>query len=362
MKILQITYNLRSGGAERFVVDLCNNLSKNDGNQVYLLATDDDSRQGNQHYLGSLSKKVKYICARASKGLSFKSLYRTYRIIKELKPDVVHAHCSILLLLFPALVFNKVRFVHTLHTLAENNTSHRKLKSIEKILYSKYIQAVTISNICNKSFVDYYGIDKVKCVPNGRDALIVTDKYPSVKDEIMRRKRSDRTPVFIHVATFYGPKNQQLLFDTFMRLENEREDFLLIVLGALYENCTHPYVANGKNVVIFGRKENVGDYMSCADFFVMSSIWEGLPLSLLEAMSMGVVPVCTPAGGIVDVISDGANGYLSPSFDTDDFYTTVKRALENPTNIKKEDIIECYNKNYTISICADKYFEVYKNV
>lgn len=360
MKILQITYNLRPGGAERFVVDLCNQFSLDDNNEVYLLAVNNDTNPKDKHYLSSLSKNVHYICAKSSKGLSFESIYRTYKIIKELKPDVVHAHCSILLLLLSALLNNGIKYVHTLHTLAEKNTSSSKLKFLEKILYSKFIQAVTISNICNNSFKNYYGMNNAVCIPNGREALVTTEKLTTVKEEIQKYKNNDNTPVFIHVATFSKPKNQQLLFDTFMKLEEEGKDFLLVVLGELYEKCTHPYKEKGKQVVLMGRRENVGDYMACSDFFVMSSIWEGLPLSLLEAMSMGVIPICTPAGGISDVIKDNVNGFLSDSFEQTDFYKTIIRAFDNSNKISKEDIKKCYIENYTMTGCAKKYLGVYK--
>lgn len=362
MKILEITYNLRPGGAERFIVDLCNNYSQDENNEVYLLAVNKDSGPKDKHYLSSLSKKVHYICANASKGLSIKGLFKIYKIIKELKPDVVHAHSSVLHLLLPSLFQRKIKYIHTLHTLAEKNTSHRKLKLIEKKLYNKYIQAVTISDICNKSFIDYYNSNNSICIPNGREALKTTELHSAISDEINNLKKNSNTPVFIHVATFLKPKNQQLLFDTFKKLEDEGKDFLLVVLGACYENCTHPYKENGKQIVIMGRKENVGDYMACADFFVMSSIWEGLPLSLLEAMSMGVIPICTPAGGIVDVIYNGTNGYLSPSFKLDDFYALIKGVLENPDKISKKDVIKCYEENYTMSICAEKYLDLYKKL
>lgn len=362
MKILEITYNLRPGGAERFIVDLCNNYSLDENNEVYLLAVNNDSGPKDKHYLSSLSKKVHYICANAPKGLSIKALLNVYKIINKLKPDVVHAHSSLLHLLLPSLLKKKIKYIHTLHTLAEKNTSHRKLKSLEKILYSKYVQAVTISNICNKSFVEYYNSDKSICIPNGREALKTTELHPAVAEEINKLKKNSNTPVFIHVATFLKPKNQQLLFDTFKKLEDEGKDFLLVVLGACYENCTHPYKENGKQIVIMGRKENVGDYMACADFFVMSSIWEGLPLSLLEAMSMGVVPICTPAGGIVDVIENGKNGYLSPSFEHSDFYALIKGVLDNPDKISKTDVTDCYKQNYTMAICAEKYLELYKKL
>ena len=83
-------------------------------------------------------------------------------------------------------------------------------------------------------------------------------------------------------------------------------NFLLIVLGDKYHHWTDK-LKGSQRICLLGLKENVGDYMAAADYYVMSSDWEGLPITLLEAMSMGVIPVSTPAGGVADVIKDGTN-------------------------------------------------------
>lgn len=77
-------------------------------------------------------------------------------------------------------------------------------------------------------------------------------------------------------------------------------------------------------------------------------------------MTMGAVPVCTPVGGIVNVIKDGENGILSNTIDESDYYEALKRFLslscEELSIMKKA--IESY-RPYRIEYCATKYIELY---
>ena len=80
MKIIQITFGLSSGGAERLVVDLSNELVKN--HEVTVLTLKDDNIDNNNFYLPELSKKVKYINAGIKKRLSIKEAFFLYKTIK----------------------------------------------------------------------------------------------------------------------------------------------------------------------------------------------------------------------------------------------------------------------------------------
>ena len=169
-------------------------------------------------------------------------------------------------------------------------------------------------------------------------------------------------PVFIHVARYAAQKNQKLLFSTFERLHNNGKKFLLIVIGANYEQSPYMHLNETDYIKILGAKQNVGDYLACANYFVLSSTYEGLPLSLLEAMSMGCIPVSTPAGGVVDVIRDGENGLLSPSFEENDFYSTIAKVFEKDFTIDSASIIKEYKENYTMEVCVNKYYDAYKKL
>lgn len=359
MKILQIIYNLASGGAERFVVDLCNELATKNNNEVHLLTTNDDAIRGNKHYHDLLSEKVVYHNIGAKSGFSLKSIIGVYKAINRIKPDIVHLHSNLVLFFLPAFLCKKTKLIHTLHNVAEKTVTIKQLKPIYKQLYKKRITPITISNVCNESYKEYYGLSNSICINNGRTPVSVTTSYNEIEKEVQGYLRQSDTPVYIHVARYAEQKNQKLLFDTFTRLHDEGEKFLLLVLGANFENSPYMELNKTDYIKILGAKQNVADYLACSDYFVLSSSWEGLPISLLEAMSIGCIPVSTPAGGVVDVIKNGKNGLLCQSFDEEEFYKTVKSTFTNKKSIQKSDIIDDYNKNYTMEVCASKYYKVY---
>lgn len=358
MKIIQLSYSLASGGGERFVVDLCNRLAENHKNEVILLTTDDDRIPKNVHYLADVSPKVRFINLHCSSGFAFKSFWGVCRVIRKEKPDVVHAHCNLLLLLLPALFFHRVMFVHTLHNLAEVCLQFKWMKGLYRWLYRHRIQPITISKTCQQSYINLYGDKRAICITNGREPFVSTGNWPS---DVLFLKESV-SPVFIHVARCNPQKNQPRLFRAFDRLEAEGVKFHLLVLGLGYEDEWLPRYKNNHYIHILGVRKNVADYMALADFFVLSSDFEGLPLSLLEAMSMGVVPVCTPAGGVVDVLENGKNGYCSSSFADDDFYKSIKQALNERGKLNKDIIKKDYEDNYSMKVCSQKYYNVYEKI
>lgn len=361
MKILQIIYTLKQGGGERFVIDMCNELSKNKANKVFLLTTNANS-ENNRHYLNTLSKSVQFENIGAKKGLTFKSIMGIYKAIKEIKPDIVHIHCSPVLIYLPAILYKKAKYIYTIHTLTEKAISFKWLKGFQKWLFKKHIQPITISNICQESYKRFYKQDNAICITNGRAALAITAEAESVKKKIEGYKKSKNTPVFIHVARYAKPKNQELLFNAFNKLHNDGKDFLLLVIGADFENSPYMHLNDTDYIKILGTKQNVGDYLACANYFVLSSTYEGLPLSLLEAMSMGCIPISTPAGGVIDVIRDGENGLLCPTFEETDFCNTIAKVFDKNFSIEKEHIIKEYKENYTIEACADSYYRIYKEL
>lgn len=354
MKIVQLSYSLSSGGAERFVVDLSNYLSNIKDVEIILLTTDDDKIIKNTHYLSELSPKVKYINLHCSGGLHPKSFWRVYKAIKEIKPDIVHAHCNLILIYLPALFLRKIKFVHTLHNLADICLKYKWCKFINKSLYKKRVLPITISEICRKSFIKLYKTQDVTCIMNGRNELIPSGHMPIDIPFVQ-----DKVPVFIHVARCTTQKNQTRLFYAFDKLMHEGVKFHLIVLGSGYENNWMIKYKNNSQIHILGERKNVADYMVAADFFILSSDYEGLPLTLLEAMSMGVVPISTPAGGVIDVIKDGKNGYLTQNFDDNELYIKIKQALNERGKIKKELIIKEYGNSFSMNICANKYYNKY---
>ena len=275
-------------------------------------------------------------------------------------PDVVHLHANILLLLLPVLFCQKVNYVHTIHTLVTRQYPNGIIKRIANWLYRKgKVIPVTISQECHESYKECFGRQEDILITNGREALKTTEKLLSVKKELSDIGVRQGTPVFLHVARHHPVKNHDRMFKTFQRLSNEGIDYQLIVIGDHYDVYEKQF--NGhKQIHLIGARTNIGDYMSFADFFVLTSDKEGLPLSLLEAMSMGVIPVCTPAGGIKDVLRNGENGFMAKEVSDESFYQVVKQALYEGSKISRNSIIKEYKEKYSMEVCAKHYMDIYK--
>lgn len=362
MKILEIMYSLSAGGAERFVVDISNELSKNSSHEVMLATIVDDSIANNKHYYNELLPSVHYKCLMCKRGLSVESIVKTNKLIQEICPDIVHMHCNTSLLYIPSLINRKVHYVYTFHNVVDK-CYKLKIQKYINLVYLKYnlFQPVTISKLCQKSYVDFYHLNNAICINNGRSRPKL-ELLNKVANSINSFKRYSDDKIFVHIARCAPQKNQQLLFDTFLRLANEGQHFQLLIIGDGYENSEFYRLRNNPVFHFLGVKQNVGDYLSVSDFFVLSSLYEGLPLSLLEAMSLGCIPISTPVGGVPDVITDGVNGFLSRSISETDFYDVIKKAMILSDTISKEQVIKSYEANFSMKVCAAQYESLFESM
>lgn len=356
MKILQIIYSLCSGGAERFVVDLSNRLAVNPDNEVVLLTVNSLNNPKAAHYLPDVSPKVK-VQSLNGEGLTLSTLMGIYKTIKREHPDIVHLHSNIVLIYLSVFLGVRTKYVHTLHSLAHKCLAWGWCKPINRWLYGNKVKAVTISQECQDSFLTLYGNQYDTMITNGREKIETTPALPEVRKELDAVLKPG-APVFINVARCHPAKNHPVLFETFERLTAEGSNCQLLVVGAHHEANAEKY-RNHPNIHIIGERRNVADYLACADYFILSSGYEGLPLTLLEAMSMGCVPICTPAGGIKNVIRNGENGFLAKGFESADLYASIKEALQNASTINRDAIIREYEKDYSMKTCAEKYFDIY---
>lgn len=102
--------------------------------------------------------------------------------------------------------------------------------------------------------------------------------------------------------------------------------------------------------------------MSGCDAMCLLSKWEGLPVVLLESLAVGCIPVCSPVGGVPDIVHDGVNGLLSRGGGENDIYDVISRFL----TLSKEEI-ETISENckrsfekYEIQNTCAKYLEAYR--
>jgi glycosyltransferase involved in cell wall biosynthesis len=363
MKILHVIPNLHTGGGEKICIELCNELARDKNNEVTLCSLKPLS-EDQQIMYNKISKDVNFFTL-DKKGKSLSIFFKTIKLIKSVNPDVVHTHLRAIHFSALGIILTGKPNVHTLPTLADKEAPGIIIK-LYKVLY-KYFNfdpvsmGVRVFNSCKKVYGD-------KCKSNidiGTIPLEKTEKFDEVKSTIDGYRKDENTKVFVSIGRLYNVKNQLLLIESFMKLLEEGYYAHRVIKGsnnfvAEYGKKCEKLVAGNERIHIVGEKSNVSDYLLNADALCFSSIYEGLPMSIVEAMSIGLPTISTPVGGIPDLIEEGVNGYLSPDMSSDNYKELFKKIIEGE-KLNSEKIKDIYNEQYSIEMCAKKYLEVYKS-
>lgn len=355
MRILHILYGFGCGGAERFVADL-SNAQHAAGHDVSVCIIR-PANPGSTFCTRFLDDEIPFASLDITSGITIRKMAKVKRYIDAAQPDIVHCHHNVMPYVCFAALSGSGKFIHTIHSEGFRAAGGRADRLISKFLYRTLkVVPVAISDVCADSFNEVFGM-KPTVIVNGRSVDENTDRLQSVRDFINGTKRDENTVVFLHVARFHEVKNQNALFEAFTMLEKRGVNCSLIVLGDGFE--TSGLLDNlPDNVHYVGAVANVADYLACCDAFCLSSFSEGLPISLLEALSFGLTSVCTPVGGMKDVILDGKTGYLSSGVSSEEFAVALERAYTGL--IDKDVIMRYYLENFSIESCSSKYMDIYE--
>lgn len=157
MKIIQIIYSLCPGGAEKFVVDLSNQLATmgHDVTLCMLRDVTDESLTFNKQFLQS---NVKLHSMKFSRGFSWGKCRSVEKYIQNERPDVVHCHLNVIPYVYRlALCCKKIKFFHTLHSVASNTGGTGLQYQLNRLFYNhNWIRPICISKLCKDSYEDYY--------------------------------------------------------------------------------------------------------------------------------------------------------------------------------------------------------------
>ncbi len=360
MNILQVISTLNSGGAERFTVDLSNQLARNNKVTVVVLERIDPG----WFLLKELHSDIKVISLNKTEGFSLKASAELFNIIKNNNIEIVHTHLTGIHYVIVAAMLQrrKITFVHTVHNTAKAEARSRKGILIRKMLFScKFVYPVTISDDSHESFVQFYKTG-ARLICNGRNRPEIKGDEDAATD-IRKARVTENTRILLNVASIQASKNQLLLAKCVQRLVGEGYDVSLLIIG----RKVYPEIVEeiGKldcsRIFILGEKSNPVEYMALADAFCLSSLYEGMPISVIEAFSAGLIPVCTPAGGVADMIRDGYNGILSTGFTEDDYYRALKQFIdmEACTLEEMKNNAEKSYEVYSMEVCAGSYQKLY---
>lgn len=364
-KIAHIIGSLERGGAERFVVDLCNELAEDAQNEVYLISFFDNDPDTT--FVTEISDKVNYLSFFKERGFSLRVLVALTNWLVAQKIQIVHSHLNALEYLMPyRLKKTNTRFFHTIHSTAEAECPGFFIKSLRKTLYKRnLITPIVVSKDGRESFRKYYGLDNDIVIENGRPYLTLTNEYPKL---VSKYKKDHAAFLLIHVGRIIKVKNQRLLIEAVQKFNaGEEQKCRLLIIGevrdeSLYEKLLE-LTQDDQYIEFLGGKDNIADYLNIADFFCLSSFYEGMPISLIEALSVGCISICTRVGGIKNMINHRDTGFLSEDDSIESYYQAIKEAVfyQDKPKIRENSKNE-FRLKYHIGASGKRHTQVYNMV
>lgn len=259
------------------------------------------------------------------------SFLRMLRFFRQQRPDIVHTHhvYELIYAVVPAIL-SGARIIHTEH---EYYSLLGKKTLILRCL-SHFCYAVTsVSEEVTDFLADTVKVsrDKLHTITNGIDI----DKF-SGKSQLSRHSIGvdDSSFVIGIVARVEPEKNIETLIKAFAELSRQRPDAALVIVGdgsqrtALEELARELNVQ--QNVHFLGVRLDIADVVALFDVFALPSHREGLPISLLEAMSCGKPVVSSDVGSISSVIFPGENGFLIEPDDVGMLATYLMNLMDDP--------------------------------
>ncbi len=219
------------------------------------------------------------------------------KIFENEKYDIVHTHQNFrgALTIYEAWKYKiPVRIVHSHRA---NAPESFKVKILRKMITPFIKRMSTDWWACGKAAAIWmfgqraFETNKVHILNNAIDVLKF-DYNEAIRNEYRKKLNVENNFVIGMVGRFYMPKNHAFLVKLFEKLHNQNPNarLLLVGEGELQEDIIKMVKElNLTNYVIFtGAKKNVSDYLQAMDVFVLTSIFEGLPVVLVEAQSAGL--------------------------------------------------------------------------
>ncbi len=234
------------------------------------------------------------------------------KIFTDERPDVIHTHLYASKYVFPVAAKLKLGVVHTIHSLAHKDNS-RSGRLINRF-YFKHgkVTAVALGNSVKESMIREYGLsaEDIPTVHNGIDLSKCIQKSEYGIEGSFK---------ILHIGRFSEAKNHYGLIRAFAEFHSRHTDSELKLIGdGETRRETEKYVIEhglSSCVSFTGVTNNVFPYLAECDIFTLPSLYEGIPMTLIEAMGTGLPIVASAVGDICDMLDNTSSLLVEPRTD-----------------------------------------------
>lgn len=329
MKVLHLLQSNRFSGAENVVCQIIDMMKKYPEYEMVYCSADGQIREALQER-GIRFVSMSKLCAKEVR-----------RILKQEKPDVIHAH-DMGASFYAALVCGKIKLVSHVH----NNAFDSRGVSLKALAY--LLAAWKAHRIFWVSGSAMEGYKFRKLVKKKSELL-----YNIINvDSLYQRMEQDKNTypydvIFLGRLTY--PKNPQRMIQVLQKAVQKKPDLKIAVVGTGDLEAETKALAQGlglmENISFLGFQSNPLKILHDARVMLMTSRWEGLPMCVLESLALGTPVVSTPTDGVKERVEVGKSGFLS---DEDD--VLAKKLAELATDADMQTQMSEYAKKISLKV------------
>ena len=314
MRVIHLLQSHRFSGAENVVCQIIDMMREHDDIEFIYCSRDGQIRE---------ALKEREIPFFPIDDLNIKEVRR---VIKELNPDIIHAH-DMRASFVAATVSKNIPIISHIHN---NNFNSRGISAKSIAYLFAGLKSDHIFWVSDSSFNGYVFHDLLK---NKSEVLYNIIDINALYDKMLLDKENYDYDV-VYLGRLTAQKNPVRLMKVFRKLTEKKADIKIAVIGT--GELERETVSEAEkldlmdNVHFLGFQNNPYKILHDSKVMVLTSLWEGTPMCVLEAMSLGVPVVSTPTDGICKVVKQGVTGFLS---DEDD--ELVNKCLEIINNPEK---------------------------
>lgn len=367
--ICQVLHSLDIGGAEVLAAGMARELS---ARYRFVFACLDDE-------VGVLGKEfeergVPMRVFDRQPGIDWKCSFRLASFFREHKVQIVHAHqyTPFFQSMLARLAYRRPPIVFTEHGRHFPDSRSAKRVAVNRVLLRSDDRLIGVGESVRKALVDNEGLPehRTETIYNG----VPLERFLAIKcDESLKQAVRAELEIganefaIIQVARLNALKDHATAIRTIKRLRDSGVPAKLILVGDGEERPQLEQLV-AKNqlvdaVVFLGARSDIPRLLAAGDAFLLSSISEGIPLTLIEAMGAGLPIVSTDVGGIPEVIEHGVSGLLAPARDDEQLASHLRMLWQHPnrkTELAEKGVLRA-TENFSLENMHRQYVDVYES-
>ncbi len=362
-----VLHGLQVAGAEMLVVQLIQRLADCIHPTVFCLDATGATGEQTVPNLG-LETTCDVVPLGRRPGRDFRVAWRLARHVRCRNIEVLHAHQYspfFYAALAKALAARRVRLIFTEHGRHYPDRVSTRRWAVNRLFLDRMADAVdAVSRFSADSLADQDGFSRrrIEVIENGVDlGRFSQDAQPPVDLDSTRR-------YLVNVARFHPVKDQATLLRAFQEVAADYPDVDLLLVGdgglrGELERLSQE-LGLGQRIRFLGVRRDVPAILQASEIFVLTSLSEAAPLTLLEAMAAGLPVVATAVGGVSEIVHDGVEGLLVPRQNAKGIASALRRLLDDPALAAAMGAAAAkrVRDSFTIERTVERYFALYSRL